>query len=254
MKYMDKNRLAIVESDTWPLDFLDWRIDEVAMLVLIKAIAHQRQRRFQRIIFSGGLAVQTPWTRTVKLKRSWYSSQSRLSLTYGYFDPLKQEIILFPETILAALCLSQGISQARLRRLLVSPANHEKFRNQLEREFYPMVIEEIEHGYQDNRSSGYRSLWSRLVMWTSPLLMPAVAMAVGYGVFTQQQWRWYLGVFSLLMGWIFLPVWITLLPKPNWYRSLGYRFNRREHEAKGKAISIRYYRMARTAIELRFKH
>jgi len=243
------DHLQISEDTAWPLRFLEVVVDKSALEILLSAVAKERPRRFKKITISGGIATQTNWSRTTKRIADWEETKKTgdISLLYGYFDPLKQEIVLFPETILGVMCAQQHISFSHLDQLTIDSQTQASFLKKIEKEFYPMLIEELEHGFQVSQKKHYQSLLSKLVQFTSPLIPVYVLISVIYVEFTQTSRWWHLVTFSLMLLWIFLPIWVSMIPQPKWLRKLNYTFNRREKDAKGIAVSLKFQKLAREA-------
>lgn len=234
------NFVTVVEDEKLPLQILRLKYDGTSLAQLCEEIGEGRKRRFNRIEISGGMAFKVGWRgRIVQRRLADIQSQPvrrSSGVVWGFFSPLTGRIKLFPEAV--------WVTTGRQGRFTSSQDLLAQFHHQ----FYQALIEEIEHGYQDSSEKDYQSFWSKLVAFTSPAIPIVLLAAVAYIEFIKLSYWWLLVVFITLLVWIFLPVWVSLIPTPRWYQRLRYRFNPRENDAKGKAVSIRLIRQAREAI------
>lgn len=241
------NYVTVIEDGKYPLKLFELGYNGFKLADLCQEIASGRSPRFKQINILGGLVFKTGWQG--KLKHLDIDSlnpnqlQAQDSLVLGYFRPSSGQIYLYPE---AHLILSR-IQLEGHTRLTNSVVSTDAIK-QMESIFYQTLIEEIEHGYQDPRQSQYQPLLAKFIAFTSPVWMLLVIVAVAYIIFNDYSWWWFIVVFFCLITWIFLPVLISLVPKPRWWQRLTYKFNRREGDAKGKAVSLKLARQAREAI------
>lgn len=241
------NYVTVVEDEKRPLKKLTLKYNAQKLAHLCDEIGEGRRRRFNKLVVAGGIAVKNGWRGNLKHLDTFRSRSDHVnpkdSIVLGYFEPRTGQIKLYPETHLEI-----AFQQQRTINQRFDINSYQQTMDTMHLNFYQTLIEEIEHGYQEPHRSQYMSLVSKFVALTIPMLMLAVLIAVIYIVFMGLSYWWVLLVFGLMMSWIFLPVWLSLIPTPRWWQRLRYRFNQRENDAKGKAVSVKYIRMSRVAI------
>lgn len=238
--------IPIIEDNKHPLTLLRLKFDGPAMGGLCDQVSEGRPARFSRIVVSGGVMTKSGWRgqlQHIDINDKLTAKNSRArGLVLGYFHPRRGEIRLFPEAVWLVAC--RGL----LANDYIWPDEQEILIDQFHGDFYQTLIEELEHGYQQPHLREYRSLTGRLVTFTSPALIYLVIASVGYIVLFEKPYWWLVLVFVTMMTWIFLPVWVSMIPTPAWWQRLRYHTNQRENDAKGKAVSVRLSRLALRAI------
>lgn len=215
-------------------------IDSQKLKLLIETMSKDRPQRASQIVVLPGIATHSVWSRTVKIIPSDQLPVNgvKTGIVLGYFDPLRNEIRLFPETMLLVVRSKSNI--------------HESVEQQFKQIFYPTLIEELEHGFQQASNKKYRS-WLSWLHSQSTRFIPLFVIVASTYIELSSLSRWWHGVtFLIMMIWNFFPLVVSFIPKPKFIAKIQYRFSQREHDAKGIAISPKLYQLAHQALTIQF--
>lgn len=237
--YSGRMKLVITEDEKWPLRRVAIEVDREKLFELLDMMSKEREPKFEKIVFSGGVGVRQNWgggVETVEI------GDRRLSggVVLGFFAPRKAEVRLYPEAMVA-------VTAGKYRGQMSGREVVERARE----EFYRMMLEELEHGFQDGGQRAYVPFLAKVVAWSSPLIPVYVIGSVIWVVSSGRSLWWGVAILLGLLAWVFVPVWMSWLPKPGWWVRTKYNWSRREADAKAVTWSIKLFRKAREAVVMK---
>ena len=232
----------IIEHPDYPLEWMSFSVDWRRVAEVLAEIGDGREQNFERIVIAGGVGYRKQVGERYGVRRIFAEKdKAKHGAILGYFSSKEREVRIYPEGAMEEV-IGEVVAEGRALKF-------KHLKRRILALVYQVLIEELEHGYQDPETTGYTSLSYRFARLLSPLVPGSVLVAVIYGYVSGFGWWWYGLIVMVLLMWAFLPVWVSWIPLPGWVRRWQYRRDRREVDAKREALRIQLLRICREAIQ-----
>ena len=229
----------IKTSAEWPLTYVSYRLNHGALTELLAEISGDREQNFDTIVISGGVGYKKQFGDRYAVRKPFTTVETAYGSVLGYFSPRQKAVFVFPEGALEGI-ISQVLEQGQ-------PISRERLVRRATNLMYQVMVEELEHGFQDAYEERYVSWSYRLARFVSPIVPISVVIGVAHGYLTAKGWWWYVLILLGLLTWASLPVWTTWIPLPKTVRLWNYKRNKREVDAKREAMRVKLLRLATRA-------